>query len=245
MFRVRTTNHLPTWGMAILGVLPLGCSDKTKELRLEDSNNLKQIALGLHSHHHRDGFLPAAIFAENGEPLLSWRVAILPYVVEEELYKEFRLNEPWDSEHNKKLIPRMPRLYLLPGSGMTENGMSHYRIFASVPNIARSESALFNWPDPADPKPVERIRFQDIKDGTSTTIMVVATEEAVIWTKPDAILYAPGQPLPKLYRWGEQVQMLWADGSFRGMNTDERNLRAGITREAGTQPGGPLTPANS
>jgi hypothetical protein len=235
MFK-RIATHLASWGAAVLVALPLGCSDNTKELRQQDSINLKQIGLGMHKHHDREGYLPAAIFAESGAPLLSWRVAILPYIGEWELYKEFRLNEPWDSEHNKTLIGRMPRLYLLPGLGKPEDGLSHYRILASIPSVAPSESALFNWPDPADPKPVERIRFEDIKDGTSTTIMVVATEEAVIWTKPDAILYAPGQPLPKLYRWGEHVQMLWADGGVYGINPDERNLRAGITREAGTQP---------
>src|SRR5438309_6043545 len=57
------------------------------------------------------GKLPAVVYGKDGQPLHSWRVLILPYVEEEELYKEFHLDEPWDSPHNLALLPRMPKVY--------------------------------------------------------------------------------------------------------------------------------------
>jgi Protein of unknown function (DUF1559) len=67
--------------------------------------NLKQIALAMNNYHHRHGRLPsAASFDDGGRPLLSWRVMGLPFMDQEELYREFHLNEPWYSPHNKTLL---------------------------------------------------------------------------------------------------------------------------------------------
>src|SRR5262249_51556565 len=90
---------------------------KTREAasRMQNQNNLKEMALAMHNYHDVNGkFPPAAICDKQGKPLLSWRVAILPYVEQDNLYKQFKLDEPWDSEHNKKLIAQMPKVYALP-----------------------------------------------------------------------------------------------------------------------------------
>jgi RNA polymerase sigma factor (sigma-70 family) len=76
--------------------------------------NLRLLALAMHNYHDMMGHFPApAITDKAGKPLLSWRVALLPFLEEDgdRLYKEFRLNEPWDSPHNKKLLARMPRVF--------------------------------------------------------------------------------------------------------------------------------------
>ena len=54
---------------------------------------------------------PPAIYSKDGKPLLSWRVAVLPYIEQGPLYNQFKLDEPWDSAHNKKLLALMPKLY--------------------------------------------------------------------------------------------------------------------------------------
>src|SRR5262249_4330457 len=81
------------------------------------SNNLKHIGIAMHSHHDAYDGLPAAVAyrPRTGKPGLSWRVALLPYLEGEGLYQAFKLDEPWDSPHNKKLIARMPRVYALRG----------------------------------------------------------------------------------------------------------------------------------
>src|SRR5262249_46508298 len=69
--------------------------------RRQSINNLKEIALAMHNRHDTYGFLPAsAIYSKNGKPLLSWRVELLPFLDQQELYRQFHLDEPWDSEHN-------------------------------------------------------------------------------------------------------------------------------------------------
>ena len=83
--------------------------------RAQSMNNLKQFALAMHNYHDTNGKFPAASsFDKDGKPLLSWRVHVLPYLEQAELYKQFHLDEPWDSEHNKKLIEKMPNVLASP-----------------------------------------------------------------------------------------------------------------------------------
>lgn len=91
--------------------------------RKQRSVNLRRIALALHNYHSANGHFPSpAIVGKDGRPLLSWRVAILPFLElegegvkgTEALYKQFRLDEPWDSPHNKALLSKMPAPYRLP-----------------------------------------------------------------------------------------------------------------------------------
>ncbi len=65
----------------------------------------------LRYHEDKGHFPPAATYDKEGKPLLSWRVALLPYLRHEKLYEQFHLDEPWDSEHNIKLLPQMPLAY--------------------------------------------------------------------------------------------------------------------------------------
>src|SRR5437016_5495874 len=61
---------------------------------------------------------PAVVYGRDGTPLLSWRVLVLPYLGQQDLYEQFHLDEPWDSPHNLQLLPKMPVLYA-PPSGKT------------------------------------------------------------------------------------------------------------------------------
>lgn len=141
-------------------------------------NQLKQLALAAHNYAsvHRD--LPPAVFTDDeGNELLSWRVHLLPYMDEMELYEQFHLDEPWDSEHNLKLIDKMPNVYLPAGSEL-EPGMTS---FLSI----RSENSMFPGK--------EQIGFGAVIDGLSNTVMFVEANSAsaVIWTKPDDLEIDP------------------------------------------------------
>src|SRR5262249_32600764 len=59
---------------------------------------------------------PAVVYGKYGRPLLSWRVLILPYVEQGDLYSQFKLDEAWDSPNNLPLLEKMPAVYALPGS---------------------------------------------------------------------------------------------------------------------------------
>jgi hypothetical protein len=148
----------------------------------ESMNQLKHIALAMHNYHDvRKMFPPAYLADKNAKPLLSWRVLILPYLDQNSLYREFHLNEPWDSQHNKKLIERMPAAYRSPGS-KTAPGMTNYL-------TVRAPNAVFPGKD--------GVSIRQITDGTSNTIMVVeaSDQKAVVWTKPDDFEYNDADPL--------------------------------------------------
>ena len=73
---------------------------------------MKQIGLALRSYHQDQGrFPPAVVYSPEGRPLYSWRVLILPYLEQKDLYDEFDLNEAWDSPHNRELLAKRPAVY--------------------------------------------------------------------------------------------------------------------------------------
>src|SRR5437899_11584241 len=78
----------------------------------QSMNNLHIIGLAFYCYHQDHGSFPLqAIYNKRGEPLLSWRVALLPYLEEQELYSQFHLDEPWDSPNNESLLARIPPVY--------------------------------------------------------------------------------------------------------------------------------------
>jgi hypothetical protein len=161
--------------------------------RQVSQNNLKQIALAMHSYHDvYRGFPPPALTDKNKKPLLSWRVAILPFIEQQQLYRQFKLDEPWDSENNKKLIPLMPSIYADPRGKNKDAGQTYYQVFVGPGSVFEP----FVRGGPGTPANV-RIPA-DIPDGTSNTIMVVEAGKPVIWTKPDDLPFHPDKALPKL-----------------------------------------------
>ena len=80
--------------------------------------DLKSIAVAMVNYNDaKRSFPPAAIADKDGQPLLSWRVKLLPFLNQEDLYKQFHLDEPWDSEHNLPLVKKMPDCYASSGRG--------------------------------------------------------------------------------------------------------------------------------
>jgi RNA polymerase sigma factor (sigma-70 family) len=185
--------------------------------RMISENNLKQLGLAMHNFLSTYNTFPAhAIYNKDGKPLLSWRVAILPYIDQNELYKEFHLDEPWDSEHNKKLLDKMPKVY---GEKGTE---THYRVFVG-------KGAIFEGK--------EGIKIQDITDGTSNTILIVEGPDTVPWSKPADYEYDASKELPKLggKPFENGIHACFADGAVRLLpnKITEKTLRALITRNGG------------
>ena len=187
---------------------PVFASAAEAPMRLAAQNNLKEIMLGLLNFHDTNGALPAGIADKTGKPGLSWRVALLPYIEQTPLFQQFKLDEPWDSEANKKLIDKMPAVYAPPRQ--STNGYTFYRGFTG-PN-----TWLPLQQQSARPGELLRgVRLTNITDGTSNTILVAEAFDPVIWTKPDELVFAPNS-VPRLggvFQSGFVVG--FADGSVR------------------------------
>jgi hypothetical protein len=187
--------------------------------RFISANNLKQLALAMHNYLDTyKQFPPVAIFSsQGGKPLLSWRVALLPYLEQNELYKKFRLDEPWDSAHNKKLLAQMPKVYAPVGIKSKEPHTTFYQVFTG-------KGTMFEGAKGAT--------IGSIPDGLSNTIMIAEAGEPVPWTKPEDLPYDDGKPLPKLgAMFDNGFHIAMADGSVRLVpkKFNERILRLAIT----------------
>jgi hypothetical protein len=183
---------------------PIGAA-RDNARRVASTNNLKQIGLAMHNYYQANKHFPLpASMDKDGKPLLSWRVHILPFLDENDLYKKFHLDEPWDSPHNRSLIDKMPSCYRMPMS-KSEQGRTNYL-------LPVGNGAVFE----AD-KPTE---FKDIVDGTSNTIMIVEVDDqhASIWTKPEDLPFDPKDPtrgLGRFFDGGFNASI--CDGSVRWM----------------------------
>ncbi|MDB5386999.1 MAG: hypothetical protein JWM11_2645 [Planctomycetaceae bacterium] len=164
------------------------------ELRKDD---LKKILLGFHNVHDVFKHFPA--LNGNGEkgvpqPGLSWRVYLLPYIDGANLYQKFKLDEPWDSEHNKALIPQMPKEF-----GKHPAGKTRLHVLTGKGAPFQNDIGL---------------SFQDVKDGFSNTILCVVGGEATaeIWTKPGGLEFNPQEPLKCLGNIGAEFLVAMMDG---------------------------------
>lgn len=171
---------------------------------LQTSNNMKHVALALHRYHDAYGqFPPQALTDANGRRLLSWRVLILPYLNQQALYDQFRLDEPWDSAHNLKLAETIPAPYAANNQATLKPGYT--RVVAPL----TKDSAFGRSGKPT--------RFQNITDGTSATLWFAQgpTDAAVPWSQPldwkvDQAAYQAWLPKPDA---AELVAFI--DGSIR------------------------------
>jgi hypothetical protein len=198
-------------------------------------NNLKQIGLAFYNYHDSYRRFPAAaIYSKDGQPLLSWRVAILPFIEQDNLYREFHLDESWDSPHNRGLLPRMPKTYESWGDAETEPYTTFFQVFVGQGTVFEGTKGT---------------KREEITDGPMNTILVIEAGEGVPWTKPADIPFDPNQSLPPLggmfkerfrfstlsFGGSKDILSIFADGSVHPIKKtiNEENLRRLIIRNDG------------
>jgi hypothetical protein len=163
-----------------------GEKDADQQRRETIIKNLRQLATAMHNHQIEHGSVPLhAIYSNDGKPLLSWRVALLPYLGKHDLYKQFRFNEPWDSEHNKKLLDKMPPIYAPVGVKTKDKHTTFFQVFVGPGSVFEAQRPI-------------KLRQISEKDGASNTAMILEAAKAVPWTKPADLEFAANKPLPKL-----------------------------------------------
>ncbi|MCA9056129.1 MAG: DUF1559 domain-containing protein, partial [Planctomycetaceae bacterium] len=184
---------------------PLIAKSRTAAQSSMQLNNLKMIGIAFHNYMDVYRTFPAAggpgVDGAPGKGL-SWRVHLLPFVEEAPLYEQFNLDEPWDSEHNQQLIGMMPEIF-----GSDPEGKTSIHVFTG-------EGAPF--------QEEQGIRFRDVRDGTSNTILLVEAgpSTAEIWTKPGGLPFNADDPLSVLGDIGDAFSVLMMDASSRRLPAD-------------------------
>lgn len=193
-------------------------------------NQIRNIALAMHNYESALGSFPArAKLGKDGRSLLSWRVQILPFLEQAELYNQFHHDEPWDSEHNIKLVQKMPEIYADVFPAGNENNQQGRTLF----QIPVAAGTLFGA--------AEAPKFRDVSDGADVTILVghVARKHAVIWTKPADWEVDLDQPTAKLTDADREKQLFaFVNGSVRYIEKDRISsqlLRALLTSKGGEE----------
>lgn len=135
-------------------------------------NNMKMIGLALHNYHDVYGaFPPAYTTDENGRPMTSWRVLILPYLEQNNLYQQYDLSQPWDSPQNMLLARETPAAFVSPAHADQFNPGTTTYVAIAGPNTA------INTQRP--------VALKDITNGISNVVAVVEDDSnPVPWTQP-------------------------------------------------------------
>jgi hypothetical protein len=211
-------------GVMVGLLLPAVQAAREAARRTNSMNNMKQILLAMHIYHDAmQKFPDARARNADGKLMLSWRVALLPYLEEGDLYNQFHLDEPWDSEHNLKLVAKMPRVYadpsvpVLPGT----EGLTNY-------HVPFGDGLLFDAKGPT--------HFRDVTDGTSNTIAVFEAARPVPWTMPEDAEISEANPAANLSRLRAGIfQVGFADGSVQVLpqTIDAMTLWSLFTRAGG------------
>ena len=158
-------------GVLLALLLPATYNAREVARRMMCMNNEKQITIALHNYHDiYKSFPPAYTVDADGNPLHSWRVLILPYIEQQQLYESLRLDEPWDSEYNSQFHSHIPFIYSCPtqpATGLSE-GLTPYQFIIGPDCISDGPGC---------------VSLSDITKGTSAIIMLESCKP-VCWMAP-------------------------------------------------------------
>ncbi|HEV8000765.1 MAG TPA: DUF1559 domain-containing protein [Planctomycetaceae bacterium] len=154
---------------------------KTQDTR----EKLEKLASAMRKYHDRyKHFPPAVVIGPDGKTSHSWRVTLLPFLGEEmqRLYANYKLDEPWDSPANKKVLDQMPDIFHSCYDDPKSTNSAFYVLVGPGTVFEGSKG----------------IKISEITDEASLTLLIVEAKRKVPWTKPEDIPYDPKKPIPEL-----------------------------------------------
>ncbi|HLA85507.1 MAG TPA: DUF1559 domain-containing protein [Thermoguttaceae bacterium] len=204
------------------------CSCREAARRAQCLNNLRQLGLALHEYHNVYGsFPPAYVADQHGRPMHSWRVLILPFLEQKDLYNQYRFDEPWDGPNNRKLHDKMPEVFRCASRPSGSNPYETSYVAVTGPHTA--------W---RDDRPV---KLSEITDGSKTTILLVEMKDSGInWMEPRDLAYPPmpakiNPPSARgisSYHPG-RANVLFADGHVFCLGDDAKPIAKFLTIDGG------------
>lgn len=214
-------------GVLAAVLLPAVQQAREAARRAQCKNNLKQIGLAMHNYHDTFRGFPAAHFNDSqGQPRVSWRVSILPFIDQAPMFQGISMNESWDGPSNSRFNSMMPPTYACPS-------VPTNRVNTCYATIVGPKSVLG-----AD----KSVSVRDITDGTSNTLLVAeACKLGIPWMKPQdvdlASFTAVGDPggVSSFHVGG--VHVLMGDGTVRFLsNATDPNIVKAMTTRDGSEP---------
>ena len=213
--------------VAIVRLLPAVQAAREAARRLQCTNQLKLISLAIYYYRDVNEAFPAAYTVDkDGKPLHSWRVAILPYLEESELYEQIRLDEPWDSEWNSQFHDQMPAVFACPTSvaaGQTD---------AKTPRTLKETTySVVVGDETAFPGAGKGRKWEEITDGPSNTLAVFERKTPVCWMDPtqELTLETLATEIGSEHTAGFNASMLDGSVRFVGSTPDAATLNAWAT----------------
>jgi len=216
-------------GVLVALLLPAVQSAREAARRAQCSNNLRQLGLAFHNYHDTYGtFPPAYIPDENGKPMHSWRVLILPYMEYGVIHDQYNFDEPWDSPGNQAVTNIPIAAFTCPSSPNSTSTETNYMVITGPGTVFEGAKGT---------------RLRDVLDGTASTILVVeVTGTGTKWAEPkdlDASNVAPPFSAGNAGNAGSchpgGMNAVLCDGSVRFISdaTARELLNAMITRAGG------------
>lgn len=135
---------------------------------------------------------------------------LLPYLERNDLYQQYRFDEPWDGPNNRKLAEQMPMQYALHGCAKPGNVTTNYL------RVTGDQTA-----SPAG----RTISQADVTDGTANTLFIVENiDGGVHWMEPrdlafDSMNFTVGGP-NGISSWLEPPAALTLAGSVESLSID-------------------------
>jgi prepilin-type processing-associated H-X9-DG protein len=216
-------------GILVALLLPAVQAARTAARRAASQNNMKQIGLAFHNYHDTYRVLPAAYQVDaEGKRTMSWRVAILPFLEQQQVFERYKSDQAWDSAVNQAVANMVIPTYKNPADGKGGMSETSYMVITG-PGTLFEEGKQFT--------------FTDVTDGLSNTILAVeVVGTGTNWAEPKDLdintmamkinsggANSIGSPSPG------GANVLFADGSVRFLSNNvlEQTLKAMITRNGG------------
>jgi len=190
--------------------------------------HLKRIGEAMAAYDAVHGSFPPAYLADDeGKPMHSWRVLLLPYLGFKDLYAEYDFDEPWDGPSNRQLAAAMPEVYRCPADADAGPTETSYVMIVGPGTISDGTSTT---------------TLSDIKDGAAATLVVVEMaasriswlEPADLSTEQMSFRVDDGSPVGIRSNHPGTSYGLAADGSVLRLQDDQSTaLIRGLTTVAG------------
>lgn len=222
---------------------PIANQQDELELKKKQSvEHLQKLTRALLDYEKDHGRLPAAAIERpvegKGTVRHSWRVEILPYLGQKELFDAYKMDEPWDSPANLQVLEKMPDLFASPldspdsPDGPKSTNTSYFAVVTpgldplptpddvgvNVANTSINKEHFVNGTVFSNPQGTP---LEAITDGLHRTIALVELKMEIPWTQPlDVSMFDNPLNGNRFLWYSDGWHVSYVDGSVRQLSSE-------------------------